>query len=192
MAGLMKIIKKLLQGGAPKNANAAGTVFKKERTSESLVFGAFPKPHKTQKWFEQCRAATIACCRDPDAGWEWWNEIRDKTFDELKEVGGEQFERADLLVTLALTKIDAGGLGSILLAQTEDCARPNLSIIKWMSVVLLSIAFRTSWRLKRPERRPSRICTCICCSFQKWKAQSEILVGSTTAGFANIAVRGRS
>ena len=98
-------------GGVPT------TYSRKERTSESLTFQALPRPHKCKKWFSQRRDGVIQCCRDPDKGWTWQNEIRDKSFEELKDQGEDEFERADLLAAGVFIKIYSGELETILLTR---------------------------------------------------------------------------
>ena len=87
----------------------------KERVSESITFPPLPKAHRCKKWFESCRSAVMACCRDADRGWEWWNDIKTKTFEELKDVGGQEFERADLLAAGAFPRIYQGEVEMLLI-----------------------------------------------------------------------------
>ena len=68
----------------------------------------------------------ITCCVDADQGWAWWNEIHTKTFDELYDIGGEQFERADLLAAWAFAAIFTSELGVSLTNLTIDYATPNM------------------------------------------------------------------
>ena len=94
----------------------------RKRVSETLSFSALPQPHQSKKRFEQTRSKVITCCVDADAAWNWWSEIHDKTFEELYTVGGQQFERADLLSVGAITHIYQGELGTYLTNLTVECA----------------------------------------------------------------------
>ena len=112
---LMDLVHKLVPGERPR-------LEERKRVSETLTFGALPQPRKSKNWFEGTRAKVITCCHNADVAQILWNEINTKTFDELYDIGGEQYERADLLAASALPTIYGGELETSLTNKTVECA----------------------------------------------------------------------